>query len=118
MTLHTPRPLSPAASSRAGFTLIELLIVIAILGLLAASERSVSDLEQQLGMAQPSVSKHLRVLRMSHPRCTGAGLAALRDFPALELLDVFGVPYRRSLQADCFIVTNGKLTAVCVAVRG
>lgn len=36
MTLHTPRPLSPAASSRAGFTLIELLIVIAILGLLAA----------------------------------------------------------------------------------
>lgn len=35
----------------------------AILGLLAASERSVSEIEQQLRMPQPSVSKHLRVLR-------------------------------------------------------
>ena len=35
----------------------------AILGLLAASERSVGEIEQQLRMPQPSVSKHLRVLR-------------------------------------------------------
>jgi DNA-binding transcriptional ArsR family regulator len=35
----------------------------AILGLLAESERSVGEIEQQLGMPQPSVSKHLRVLR-------------------------------------------------------
>lgn len=35
----------------------------AILSLLATSERSVSDIEQQLRMSQPSVSKHLRVLR-------------------------------------------------------
>lgn len=35
----------------------------AILSLLASSERSVSELEQQLQMPQPSVSKHLRVLR-------------------------------------------------------
>ena len=35
----------------------------AILSLLATSERSVSELEQQLQMPQPSVSKHLRVLR-------------------------------------------------------
>src|SRR5687768_8234273 len=35
----------------------------AILSLLAASERSVGELEQQLRMPQPSVSKHLRVLR-------------------------------------------------------
>ncbi|HEX7641472.1 MAG TPA: metalloregulator ArsR/SmtB family transcription factor [Burkholderiaceae bacterium] len=35
----------------------------AILGLLAGSERSVGEIEQQLGMSQPSVSKHLRVLR-------------------------------------------------------
>jgi DNA-binding transcriptional ArsR family regulator len=35
----------------------------AILSLLASSERSVSDLEQQLRLPQPSVSKHLRVLR-------------------------------------------------------
>ena len=35
----------------------------AILGLLAASQRSVGDIEQRLRMPQPTVSKHLRVLR-------------------------------------------------------
>ena len=35
----------------------------AMLSLLARSERSVGELERQLGMSQPSVSKHLRVLR-------------------------------------------------------
>ncbi|HEV7703398.1 MAG TPA: metalloregulator ArsR/SmtB family transcription factor [Gemmatimonadaceae bacterium] len=35
----------------------------AILSLLASSERSVSEIEQRLRMPQPSVSKHLRVLR-------------------------------------------------------
>jgi len=35
----------------------------AILGLLAASERSVGEIERELGMSQPTVSKHLRVLR-------------------------------------------------------
>ena len=35
----------------------------AILGLLVSSEQSVGDIERQLGMAQPTVSKHLRVLR-------------------------------------------------------
>ncbi|MEP7012444.1 MAG: metalloregulator ArsR/SmtB family transcription factor [Acidobacteriota bacterium] len=35
----------------------------AILGLLASSERSVQEIEQRLHMPQPSVSKHLRVLR-------------------------------------------------------
>ena len=35
----------------------------AILSLLASSERSVGELEQRLRMSQPSVSKHLRVLR-------------------------------------------------------
>ena len=35
----------------------------AILTLLASAERTVSELEQQLQMSQPSVSKHLRVLR-------------------------------------------------------
>jgi DNA-binding transcriptional ArsR family regulator len=35
----------------------------AILSLLAASEQSVGDIEDALDMAQPSVSKHLRVLR-------------------------------------------------------
>ena len=35
----------------------------AILSLLAASERSVSEIERRLRLSQPSVSKHLRVLR-------------------------------------------------------
>lgn len=35
----------------------------AILGLLLMSERSVGDIERQLRMPQPTVSKHLRVLR-------------------------------------------------------
>ena len=35
----------------------------AILSLLALSERAVGDIEEELGLPQPSVSKHLRVLR-------------------------------------------------------
>ena len=35
----------------------------AILTLLASGERSVGDLESALNLSQPSVSKHLRVLR-------------------------------------------------------
>ena len=35
----------------------------AILGLLVSSEQSVGDIERQLQMSQPAVSKHLRVLR-------------------------------------------------------
>ena len=35
----------------------------AILGLLASSEQSVGEIERQLFMPQPTVSKHLRVLR-------------------------------------------------------
>ncbi|HET9705856.1 MAG TPA: metalloregulator ArsR/SmtB family transcription factor [Vicinamibacterales bacterium] len=35
----------------------------AILGLLLLSEQSVGEIERQLGMPQPAVSKHLRVLR-------------------------------------------------------
>jgi DNA-binding transcriptional ArsR family regulator len=35
----------------------------AILSLLATSEQSVRDIETQLQLSQPSVSKHLRVLR-------------------------------------------------------
>ncbi len=35
----------------------------AILSLLASSERSVGDIEEELRLPQPSISKHLRVLR-------------------------------------------------------
>jgi DNA-binding transcriptional ArsR family regulator len=37
----------------------------AILSLLASSEQSVGEIERQLRMSQPTVSKHLRVLRES-----------------------------------------------------
>ncbi|MGH9763343.1 MAG: ArsR/SmtB family transcription factor [Blastocatellia bacterium] len=37
----------------------------AILSFLASSQRSVGEIERQLGMSQPTVSKHLRVLRES-----------------------------------------------------
>jgi DNA-binding transcriptional ArsR family regulator len=35
----------------------------AIVSLLGSSERSVGEIERRLGMTQPTVSKHLRVLR-------------------------------------------------------
>ena len=35
----------------------------AILALLASAERSVGEIESRLGMPQPTISKHLRVLR-------------------------------------------------------
>ena len=35
----------------------------AILSLLVSSEQSVGEIERELGMPQPAVSKHLRVLR-------------------------------------------------------
>lgn len=35
----------------------------AILGLLISAEQSVGEMERRLGMTQPTVSKHLRVLR-------------------------------------------------------
>jgi DNA-binding transcriptional ArsR family regulator len=35
----------------------------AILSLLVSSQKSVGEIERQLGMPQPAVSKHLRVLR-------------------------------------------------------
>lgn len=35
----------------------------AILSLLAKSERSVGEIEEELNMTQPTVSKHLRILR-------------------------------------------------------
>ena len=35
----------------------------AILSLLVSSEQTVGDIERQLSMSQPAVSKHLRVLR-------------------------------------------------------
>ncbi len=70
----------------------------AILSFLLSSERSVGEIERELGLPQPSVSKHLRVLRE-------AGLVEsrieaqrrvyqLRPEPLMEL-DDWLAPFRR-----------------------
>jgi DNA-binding transcriptional ArsR family regulator len=64
----------------------------AILDALAAGERPVNDLVRQLGLAQPQVSKHLRVLRavgavevreegrQRHYRLNGHALKPIHDW--------------------------------------
>lgn len=68
-----------------------------ILDLLRAGERSVSDLVGEVGLSQPGVSKHLRVLReagLVGARAEGKQrLYALRPHPLAEL-DAWLAPYR------------------------
>ena len=59
----------------------------AILGLLATSERSVGDLERRLKLSQPSVSKHLRVLRE-------VGLVQVHDRGRQRVYRLDGEPLR------------------------
>ena len=70
----------------------------AILSLLLSSERSVGQLERELGLSQPSVSKHLRVLREAgfvESRIEAQKrLYRLRPDPLMEL-DEWLVPFRR-----------------------
>jgi DNA-binding transcriptional ArsR family regulator len=70
----------------------------AILTLLLASERSVGELERELQMSQPSVSKHLRVLRDAgfvQSRIEAQRrLYRLRPEP-LQELDAWLAPFRR-----------------------
>src|SRR5437764_11209100 len=70
----------------------------AILTLLLSSERSVGELERQLRLSQPSVSKHLRVLREAgfvESRIEAQRrLYRLRPEPLMEL-DAWLIPYRR-----------------------
>lgn len=70
----------------------------AILSLLASSERSVGDLEQQLRLPQPSVSKHLRILREAgfvEARVDAQRrLYRLRPEPLMEV-DAWLAPFRR-----------------------
>jgi DNA-binding transcriptional ArsR family regulator len=58
-----------------------------ILEILAAGERSVSDLVAALGLAQPLVSKHLRVLRE-------VGLVRVREEGRQRLYRLEGGPLR------------------------
>jgi DNA-binding transcriptional ArsR family regulator len=70
----------------------------AILKLLLSSEQSVRQLETRLGMPQPAVSKHLRVLRdAGFVESTVAGqhrFYRLRPQP-LQELDAWLEPFRR-----------------------
>jgi len=70
----------------------------AILSLLATSERSVGDIEEQLRLSQPSVSKHLRVLREAgfvESRVDAQRrLYRIRPEPLIEL-DAWLAPFRR-----------------------
>jgi DNA-binding transcriptional ArsR family regulator len=70
----------------------------AILGLLATSERSVGDLEEELRLPQPSVSKHLRVLREAgfvESRVDAQRrVYRIRPEPLMEL-DAWLAPFRR-----------------------
>jgi DNA-binding transcriptional ArsR family regulator len=70
----------------------------AILSQLVTSHRSVGELEQHLGMPQPTVSKHLRVLRdAGFVESTVDGqrrLYRLKPEPLREL-DVWLAPFRR-----------------------
>ena len=70
----------------------------AILSLLLSSERSVGDIERELRLPQPSVSKHLRVLREAgfvESRIEAQRrLYRLRPEPLMEL-DAWLAPFRR-----------------------
>src|SRR3981081_4308266 len=70
----------------------------AILSLLLSSERSVGEIERELRLSQPSVSKHLRVLReagvVRSPLEVKRRLSRLRPGPVMDL-DAWLVPFRR-----------------------
>jgi DNA-binding transcriptional ArsR family regulator len=70
----------------------------ALLGLLASSERSVGELERRLRLSQPSVSKHLKVLREAgfvESRVEGQRrVYRLRPEPLREL-ESWLAPFRR-----------------------
>ena len=70
----------------------------AILSLLLGAERSVGEIERGLGLSQPSVSKHLRVLREAgfvESRVEAQRrLYRLRPEPLMEL-DAWLGPFRR-----------------------
>src|SRR3954467_4654406 len=70
----------------------------AILNLLLASEQSVGEIERQLGMPQPTVSKHLRVLREAgFVEATVDAQRRLYRLKAqrLEEVDAWLAPFRR-----------------------
>lgn len=70
----------------------------AILDVLTSGERSVGELERRLGLSQPSISKHLRVLReagMVHVRGDAQRRLYRLRSERLMALDAWLEPYRR-----------------------
>jgi DNA-binding transcriptional ArsR family regulator len=70
----------------------------AILGLLVTSEQSVGEIERQLDMTQPTLSKHLRVLREAGfvESTVDAQRRLYRLTPEpLQELDAWLAPFRR-----------------------
>ncbi|HEY1810331.1 MAG TPA: metalloregulator ArsR/SmtB family transcription factor [Acidobacteriaceae bacterium] len=74
----------------------------AILGLLAGAQQSVGEIERQLRMSQPTVSKHLRVLReagfVEASVDAQRRLYRLRPEPLKEI-DAWLEPFRRFWEA-------------------
>ena len=70
----------------------------AILSLLASAERSVGDIEERLNLPQPSISKHLRVLREAgfvESRVDAQRrLYRIKPEPLMEI-DAWLAPFRR-----------------------
>src|SRR3954466_9497586 len=89
----------------------------AILSLLLSSERSVGEIERRLRLSQPSVSKHLRVLREAgfvESRIEAQRrLYRLKPEPLMELDEWLG-PFRRfwSKHVDALEQHLGKMEKV------
>ncbi len=75
----------------------------AILSLLAASQQSVGEIEHQLRMTQPTVSKHLRVLREAgFVECTVDAQRRLYSLKpeSLQEVDAWLAPFRQFWSAN------------------
>jgi DNA-binding transcriptional ArsR family regulator len=95
----------------------------AILSLLAGAEQSVGEIERQLGMPQPTVSKHLRVLRdagfVEATVDAQRRLYRLNPEP-LQELEVWLAPFRRfwSERVDALVRHLDRMDAVTPARTG
>lgn len=76
---------------------------LAILGLLAERERTVGELERALALPQPSISKHLRVLReggLVEPRVEAQWRVYRLRPERFREIDRWLEPYRRRWRAS------------------
>jgi DNA-binding transcriptional ArsR family regulator len=94
----------------------------AILSLLVSSEQSVGEIERELRMPQPTVSKHLRVLREAGfvESTVDAQRRVYRLKPeALQELDAWLAPFRRfwSAHVDALERHVGRLDRKALAKR-